>query len=303
MKVLVVGSGGREHALCWSLAASPLVDRLVCAPGNGGIADVAECIDIAATDTAGLVGFATANGIEFVVVGPEAPLVAGLVDALEAAGVPAFGPTAAAAQLEASKSFTKDVCARAGIPTAAWGNFVEAAGARAYARELGAPLVVKADGLAAGKGVAICRSLDEADAFIDAVLTGAFGAAGNRIVVEQFLDGEEVSVFALVHGDDVCWLASAQDHKQVGDGDTGPNTGGMGAVSPAPVMTPELQARVMDEVLAPTARQMVADGRPYSGVLFAGLMIVDGDPLLLNTTCDSATRNARRSCPGCARIW
>jgi len=281
VNILVVGSGGREHALCWTLAASPLANQLYCAPGNGGIAEVAVCVDVAADDVDGLVKFATSTSIRFAVVGPEVPLVAGLVDALEAAGIATFGPSAAAAQLEASKSFTKDVCARAGIPTATWNNFVEPDGAKAFARKLGAPVVVKADGLAAGKGVLICNTLEEADAGIDAILGGKFGAAGNRIVVEQYLDGTEVSVFALVHGLQVQWLASAQDHKQIGEGDTGPNTGGMGAYSPAPEMTPELEAKVMQQVLLPTARQMADDGRPYTGVLFAGLMIVDGEPILL----------------------
>jgi phosphoribosylamine--glycine ligase len=281
MNVLVVGSGGREHALCWGLAVSPLVDKLYCAPGNGGIGEDAECVDIRADDTGGLIAFARDREIGLVVIGPEGPLAAGLADSLEAEEIPTFGPSARAAVLEGSKSFTKDLCARHGIPTAAYGCFADRESAKAYCRELGAPLVVKADGLAAGKGVSMCATLEEADAACDSILGGAFGAAGNKIVVEEMLDGEEVSAFALVHGSQVLWLASAQDYKRAGDGDTGSNTGGMGAVSPAPLMTDELREKITKQILMPTARAMADERRLYSGVLYAGLMIVGGEPVLL----------------------
>jgi phosphoribosylamine--glycine ligase len=282
MRILVVGGGGREHALCWAIAASPLCDRLWCAPGNAGIAEEAECVDIGAEDIDGLVAFAMENHIDFVVVGPEAPLVAGLVDRLDEAGIKAFGPRAAAARLEGSKGFMKDLCARHGIATAAYGRFADAAAARAYVRRIGAPIVVKADGLAAGKGVAIAWSVDEAIAAIDAALeSGAFGAAGAELVIEAFLEGEELSVFALVDGQTALPLAGAQDHKAVGDGDTGPNTGGMGAYSPAPTLTPQLEAEVMETIIRPTVAGMAAEGAPYTGVLYAGLMLTADGPRLL----------------------
>jgi phosphoribosylamine--glycine ligase len=275
MRLLVVGSGGREHALCWTLAASPLCQSLFCAPGNAGIATVATCVAIAADDVAALVGFAAANAIDLVVVGPEAPLVLGLVDRLAEAGIPAFGPGAAAARLEGSKGFMKDLCARHGIPTAPYGRFHDAAAARAFVVARGAPIVVKADGLAAGKGVTVARTVAEALAAVDEVLVaGRFGAAGAEVVIEGFLAGEEASFFALVDGETALPLATAQDHKAAFDGDTGPNTGGMGAYSPAPVMTPDLTDRVMAEIIRPTVRAMAAEGIPYKGVLFAGLMIV-----------------------------
>jgi phosphoribosylamine--glycine ligase len=275
LKVLVVGSGGREHALCWAIASSPLCDRLWCVPGNAGIARDATCVPVAAEDIDGILAFALAEAVDFVVVGPETPLVAGLVDRLEAAGIKAFGPTAAAAALEGSKGFMKDFCARNAIPTADYARFTEAAAAHAHAEAAPLPMVIKADGLAAGKGVTIARTRAEAHEAIDqAMVEGRFGAAGAEVVIEAFLDGEEVSFFALVDGADVLPLGSAQDHKRVGDGDTGPNTGGMGAYSPAPVLTPALEARVMREIVAPTARAMVAEARPFRGVLFAGLMIV-----------------------------
>jgi phosphoribosylamine--glycine ligase len=278
MKVLVVGSGGREHALCWAIAASPLCDRLFCAPGNAGIAREAECVPIQAEDVDGIVRFALAEAIDLVVVGPERPLVLGLVDRLEEAGVKAFGPSAAAAAIEGSKGFMKDLCARHGIPTAAYGRFTEREPARDFAARMGAPLVVKADGLAAGKGVTICETLDQAYAAIDeAMVESAFGEAGAELVIEEFLEGEEASFFALVDGAHALPLVSCQDHKRVGDGDTGPNTGGMGAYSPAPVMTPELEARAMREIVEPTVRGMAAEGRPFKGVLYAGLMIVPGE--------------------------
>jgi len=277
MKILVVGSGGREHALCWAIARSPLCSKLWCAPGNAGIAGVAQCLDLGADDLDGLVGFARAQGVELVVIGPEAPLVAGLADRLRAEGIKVFGPSAAAAALEGSKGFMKDLCARHGIPTAAYGRFSDAEAAKAFARAKGAPIVVKADGLAAGKGVTVAHTLDQALAAIDeALIGGRFGAAGHEVVVEEFMAGEEVSFFALVDGEHALPLASAQDHKAAYDGDQGPNTGGMGAYSPAPVLTPELAERTMREIIGPTVRGLAAEGRPFQGVLFAGLMIVDG---------------------------
>jgi phosphoribosylamine--glycine ligase len=281
MRVLIVGGGGREHALAWALAASPLVDALYCAPGNAGIAEVATCVPIEATTLEALVAFAKDERIDLVVVGPEAPLVAGLVDRLEAAGIKAFGPSAAAAALEGSKGFMKDLCARHGIPTAAYGRFAEADAAHAYVDRVGAPIVVKADGLAAGKGVVLAHDVVTAHAAIDDCFAGRFGAAGAEVVVEEFLVGEEASFFALVDGRHAIAFASAQDHKAVGDGDTGPNTGGMGAYSPAPVMTPELTERVMREIVRPTVAAMAAEGRPFKGVLFAGLMINAEGPKLL----------------------
>ncbi len=282
MKVLVVGSGGREHALCWAIAASPLVEKLYCAPGNAGIAAEAECVSIGAEDVDGLVRFAAENAIEFVVVGPEAPLVAGLVDRLEEAGIKAFGPSAAAAELEASKGFTKDLCTKYNIPTAAYGRFTEIAPAKAFIRDNGAPIVVKADGLAAGKGVIIAETVAEAEAAVDDMLgAGRFGAAGAEVVIEEFLTGEEASFFALVDGRHALPLVSAQDHKRVGDGDTGPNTGGMGAYSPAPIVTEAMEAMIMDRIVTPTVQAMREEGRPYKGVLYAGVMIEDGAPKLL----------------------
>ncbi|MEE3626613.1 phosphoribosylamine--glycine ligase [Nitrospirillum sp. BR 11752] len=275
MKILVVGSGGREHALCWAISASPLCGTLWCAPGNAGIRDVASCVDIKADDVDGLVAFATANAVDLVVVGPEQPLVLGLVDRLTAAGIKAFGPSQAAAALEGSKGFMKDICAKYGVPTAAYRRFTDAAAAKAYATEQGAPIVVKADGLAAGKGVVIAMTLEEAHAAIDdAMLHGRFGSAGAEVVVEEFMDGEEASFFALCDGTHALPLVGAQDHKRVFDNDQGPNTGGMGAYSPAPVLTPALQDRVMREIVEPTVKGMAAEGKPFTGVLFAGLMIV-----------------------------
>ena len=282
MRVLVVGSGGREHALAWAVAASPLVDRLYCAPGNAGIAEEALCVPVAARDIAGLVALCRRERIDFVVVGPEGPLVQGLVDALEAEGIAAFGPTAAAAALEASKSFTKELCARAGIPTAAHCSFRDAAAAKAYVAGRGVPIVVKADGLAAGKGVTIAADLDAAGHAIDAALVEhRFGEAGHEIVVEDFLHGEEASFFALVDGKNALPLATAQDFKQVGDGDTGPNTGGMGALSPAPAVTPALEGQVMDRIIMPAVAAMREQGRPFKGVLYAGLMLTEAGPMLL----------------------
>jgi phosphoribosylamine--glycine ligase len=281
MNILLLGSGGREHALAWKLAASPLTDRLYCAPGNAGIAQEAECVALDITDHAAIVAFCKASAIDFVVVGPEAPLVAGVVDDLEAAGFKTFGPSRLAARLEGSKGFTKDLCRANNIPTAAYERFTTPGPAKDYLRRQGAPIVVKADGLAAGKGVVVAQTLAEAEAAIDMMFEGGLGAAGAEVVVEEFMAGEEASFFALCDGDNAVPLASAQDHKRVGDGDTGPNTGGMGAYSPAPVMTPDITARTMDEIVAPTLRAMKAMGSPFKGVLFAGLMITRDGPKLI----------------------
>ena len=280
MNVLLIGSGGREHALAWALTASPLLTRLYCAPGNAGIAEVAECVAIGVDDHPGIIAFAKANAIEFVVVGPEQPLVAGLADDLATAGIKVFGPSRAAAQLEGSKGFTKDLCRDFAIPTGTYGRFTDAAAARAYLATQKLPIVIKADGLAAGKGVVIAESWDAAKAAVDACFEGIFGAAGAEIVIEEFLEGEEVSFFALCDGEHVLPLATAQDHKRVGDGDTGPNTGGMGAYSPAPVMTPEMTRRTMDEIIRPTVTGMRQRGTPFKGVLFLGVMITTDGPKL-----------------------
>jgi phosphoribosylamine--glycine ligase len=282
MRVLVVGSGGREHALAWAIAASPLVERVYCAPGNAGIAEDAECVPVAANDAAGLIGFCQKAAIDFVVVGPEAPLVGGLADALEGAGIAAFGPSKAAAALEGSKGFMKDLCAREAIPTAAYRRFRDAAAAKAYIAERGAPIVIKADGLATGKGVTVAATLAEANAAVDAALgEGRFGAAGAEIIVEECLIGEEASFFALVDGTNALPLIAAQDHKRVGDGDTGPNTGGMGAYSPTPLVTSAVEGEVMERIILPTVRAMSRDGRPFKGLLYAGLMLTEAGPKLL----------------------
>jgi phosphoribosylamine--glycine ligase len=274
MKVLVVGSGGREHALCWSLSASMMLTKLWCAPGNPGIAAIAETVPIGIDDIAGLVAFARDKDIDLVVPGPEAPLVAGLADAMAAAGIACCGPTAAAAQLEGSKAFAKEVCDAAGIPTASWERFTEAEAARAFVRRRGAPIVVKADGLAAGKGVVVAMNESEALAAIDAMMDArAFGDAGASVVIEEFLDGEEISVFALCDGTDALLLGAAQDHKRVGEGDTGPNTGGMGAYSPPPGFTPTLADSVMERIVRPTLAEMARRGAPFRGILFVGLML------------------------------
>lgn len=281
MNVLVIGSGGREHALCWKLAASPVLSSLICAPGNGGIADEAECVPLDIGDHQAVIEFCRERGIDLVVVGPEAPLVAGIVDDLEAAGIKTFGPSKAASQLEASKGFTKDLCARHNIPTGAYQRFTDTAGAKAYVARMGAPIVVKADGLAAGKGVTVAMTEAEANEAIDDAFGGRFGEAGLEVVVEEYLEGEEASFFVITDGETVLPLATAQDHKPVGDGDTGPNTGGMGAYSPAPVMTGEMCRRAMDEIITPTVRGMAADGMPFRGVLYAGLMITANGPKLI----------------------
>jgi phosphoribosylamine---glycine ligase len=282
MRVLVVGSGGREHALTWSIAASPLIDALFCAPGNAGIAEEAERVAIRATDIAGLVGFCRRERIDFVVVGPEAPLVLGLVDALEAEGIPAFGPSAAAAALEGSKAFAKDFCRRAQIPTAAYRRFRDPAAAKAFITSHGVPIVVKADGLAAGKGVTVATDLDAAYRAVEtALVERRFGDAGLEIVVEDCLVGEEASFFALVDGKTALPLATAQDYKRVGDGDIGPNTGGMGAVSPAACLTPALEGAVMERIILPAVAAMDREARPFKGILYAGLMLTEAGPMLL----------------------
>jgi phosphoribosylamine---glycine ligase len=281
MNILLLGSGGREHALAWKLAASPLADRLYCAPGNAGIAQEAECVALDHADHHAIIAFCKAKAIDLVVVGPEAPLAAGIVDDLEGAGIKAFGPSRVAARLEASKGFTKDLCHANGIPTAAYERFTAALPAKDYARRQGAPIVIKADGLAAGKGVVVAATLAEADDAIDAMFGGAHGEAGAAVVIEEFLHGEEVSFFVLCDGHSVLPLATAQDHKRAFDGDEGPNTGGMGAYSPAPIMTPKLEQRALDEIVLPTIRAMKAMGAPYKGVLYAGLMITEAGPKLI----------------------
>ncbi len=281
MKVLLIGSGGREHALAWKIAQSPQLTKLFAAPGNPGIAEHAELVSLNVEDHAAVVAFCREQSIDFVVVGPEAPLVAGLADDLRAAGFATFGPSKGAAQLEGSKGFTKDLCARYNIPTGAYQRFKSAEPAKAYIREQGAPIVIKADGLAAGKGVTVAMTEAEALAAVDDCFDGAFGAAGAEVVVEAFLDGEEASFFCLSDGKTALALATAQDHKRVGDGDTGPNTGGMGAYSPAPVMTDEMVQRTMREIIQPTIEGMAKDGNPFSGVFFAGLMITKKGPELI----------------------
>ena len=281
MNVLLIGGGGREHALAWKLAQSPALGRLYCAPGNAGIADVAELAGLDVSDHAAVAAFCTDKQIGLVVVGPEAPLVAGLADDLESAGIPVFGPSKAASALEGSKGYTKDLCAEYGIPTAAYGRFTGAASAKSYLSGQALPIVIKADGLAAGKGVVIAETHAEAEDAIKACFQGAFGEAGAEVVIEEFLTGEEASFFALVDGETALPLATAQDHKRAYDGDQGPNTGGMGVYSPAPLMTPDLCARVMDEIVLPTVKAMKARGTPFKGVLYAGLMIQDGAPKLI----------------------
>jgi phosphoribosylamine--glycine ligase len=281
MNILLLGSGGREHALAWKLAASPLLTKLWCAPGNAGIAREAECVAVDITDHAAVIAFCQTNKVDFVVVGPEGPLAAGIVDDLAAAGFKAFGPGKAAAQLEGSKGFTKDLCKANNIPTAAYERFSDAAAAKAYSRAQGAPIVIKADGLAAGKGVVVAMTLQEAEDAIDMMLGGGFGDAGAEAVVEEFMTGEEASFFVLCDGENALPLAAAQDHKRAFDGDKGPNTGGMGAYSPAPVMTDAMCKRTMNEIILPTLRAMSAKGMPFKGVLFAGLMITDEGPKLI----------------------
>ncbi len=289
MNVLIIGSGGREHALAWKCAQSPRVDEVLVAPGNAGTAreDKVRNVDVPADDIDALLALAQAENVGLTIVGPEAPLVAGIVDRFNALGLPCFGPTAAAAQLEGSKAFTKDFLARHNIPTADYRNFTELDPALAYIREQGAPIVIKADGLAAGKGVIVAMTLAEAEqAATDMLAGGSFGDAGARIVVEEFLAGEEASFIVITDGDTILPMATSQDHKARDEGDTGPNTGGMGAYSPAPVVTPEIEARIMDEVIRPTLQGMKADGNPYLGFLYAGLMIMaDGTPKVIEFNC------------------
>lgn len=289
MNILIIGNGGREHALAWKAAQSPLADKVYVAPGNAGTALEAnlENVAIAATDIPALVAFAQSHDIGLTIVGPEAPLVIGVVDAFQTAGLKIFGPTQAAAQLEGSKAFTKDFLARHRIPTAEYENFTDVEPALAYVRSKGAPIVIKADGLAAGKGVIVAMTLQEAEEAVRDMLAGnAFGDAGHRIVVEEFLDGEEASFIVMVDGENVVPMATSQDHKRVGDGDTGPNTGGMGAYSPAPVVTDEIHRRAMDQVIWPTVRGMAAEGNTYVGFLYAGLMIAaDGQPKVIEFNC------------------
>ncbi|MFD1803806.1 phosphoribosylamine--glycine ligase [Mixta tenebrionis] len=289
MNILIIGNGGREHALAWKAAQSPLADRVFVAPGNAGTAlePALQNVDIAATDIPALLAFAQKENIGLTIVGPEAPLVKGVVDAFRQAGMKIFGPTKAAAQLEGSKAFTKDFLARHQIPTAEYQNFTDVELALQYVRAKGAPIVIKADGLAAGKGVIVAMTLEEAEAAVRDMLAGnAFGDAGHRIVVEEFLDGEEASFIVMVDGEHVLPMATSQDHKRVGDGDSGPNTGGMGAYSPAPVVTADIHQRVMDEVIWPTVRGMAAEGNIYTGFLYAGLMIgKDGQPKVIEFNC------------------
>ena len=280
MNILLLGSGGREHALAWKIAASPLTERLFCAPGNAGIAREAEIVPLDIADHAAVIAFCRAQKIGLVVVGPEGPLCNGIVDDLRAAGIKAFGPSKAAARLEGSKGFTMDLCRANNIPAPTYERFTAAAPAKAYVRTQGAPIVVKADGLAAGKGVVVAQSVAEAEVAIDMMFAGGLGEAGAEVVVEEFLIGEEASLFALCDGERAILLISAQDHKHVFDGDQGPNTGGMGAYTPAPVMTPELTQRAMDQIVLPTVRAMKAMGAPFKGVLYAGLMITAQGPKL-----------------------
>jgi phosphoribosylamine--glycine ligase len=292
MNILILGSGGREHALAWAVKQNPKTDRLIVAPGNAGIAQLAECADIDILNGAAVVTFCEENAIDFVIVGPEAPLAAGVADATRAAGLLTFGPLAAAAKLEASKGFTKEICDACAAPTAGYARFTEAEPARAHIRANGAPIVVKADGLAAGKGVIVAMTEAEALAAIDDMFGGEFGAAGAEVVIEEFMEGEEASFFILTDGENALPIGTAQDHKRVGDGDTGPNTGGMGAYSPAPVLTDAIAQQALDEIVIPTIQEMARRGTPYQGVLYAGLMIKDGRARLVEY-------NARFGDPEC----
>ncbi len=281
MNILILGGGGREHALAWAVVQNPKCDRLIVAPGNAGIEAMAECASLDIEDGGQVIALVEEESIDFVIVGPEAPLAAGVADRLRDAGVLVFGPSAAAAQLEASKAFTKEICDACGANTAAYGHFTDAASARAYVQKQGAPIVVKADGLAAGKGVIIAETVAEAEAAIDDMFGGAFGGAGAEVVIEEFMEGEEASFFVLCDGTDVLPMGTAQDHKRVGEGDTGPNTGGMGAYSPAPVLTDQIAQAALDQIIKPCMDEMAKRGMPYQGVLYAGLMIKDGVPRLV----------------------
>ncbi|MEM0950256.1 MAG: phosphoribosylamine--glycine ligase [Pseudomonadota bacterium] len=281
MNILILGSGGREHALAWAVMQNPKCDRLIVAPGNAGIEEIAECAALDILDGGAVANFAEENGIGFVIIGPEAPLSVGVADRLREAGFLVFGPDQAAARLEASKAFTKEICDAAGAPTASWARFSDAEAARKHVRGTNAPIVVKADGLAAGKGVVIAQSFDEASAALDDMFGGVFGTAGSEVVVEEFMEGEEASFFVLCDGETVLPIGTAQDHKRVGEGDTGPNTGGMGAYSPAPAMTDAVTSRALEEIIRPTVAEMARRGTPYQGLLYAGLMIKDGAPRLV----------------------
>jgi phosphoribosylamine--glycine ligase len=292
MNILLIGSGGREHALAWKMAQSPLVDVVHCAPGNPGMDEVGPCFDVAADDIDGLVKLALQIEPDLVVIGPEAPLALGLSDILRARGFDVFGPSKEAAQLEASKAFSKARMTKYGVPTAAYGEFTEAAPAKAFLRKMSAPYVLKADGLAAGKGVVIAETLEEADAEIDEMLSGKFGSASATLVIEEFMHGEEASVFVITDGEGAIFLPAAQDHKRVGDGDTGPNTGGMGAYAPAPVVSEEITSRVRREIAAPMLKGMAKDGMPYQGVLYIGVMVTPEGPKVVEF-------NARFGDPEC----
>ncbi len=292
MNILLLGSGGREHALAWKLAQSSLCEKLYAAPGNPGVAEYAECVALDVTDHGAVIAFCDAKAIGLVVIGPEAPLVDGLADSLRGAGVPVFGPSKAAAQLEGSKGFTKDLCARANIPTGGYERVSNEAAAMAALAKFGAPVVIKADGLAAGKGVTVAMTMAEAEEAVQDIFAGRFGEAGAEAVIEEFLEGEEASFFALTDGATILAFASAQDHKRVGEGDTGPNTGGMGAYSPAHVLTPELEAEAMRRIIAPTVKTLADEGMPYSGLLFLGLMLTKAGPQLIEY-------NARFGDPEC----
>jgi phosphoribosylamine--glycine ligase len=292
MNILILGSGGREHSLAWAVLQNPKCDKLIVAPGNAGIAQIADCASIDINDGGTVVEFVARNNVDFVIIGPEAPLAAGVADRLREAGVLVFGPSQAAAALEASKAFTKEICDACAAPTAAYGHFTDAVAAKAYVQAQGAPIVVKADGLAAGKGVIIAETVAQAEAAIDDMFGGEFGEAGAEVVIEEFMRGEEASFFILCDGENVLPFGTAQDHKRVGDGDTGPNTGGMGAYSPAPVLTDEIAERALAEIIRPTMAEMAKRGMPYQGVLYAGLMIEDGAPRLVEY-------NARFGDPEC----
>jgi phosphoribosylamine--glycine ligase len=281
MNILILGGGGREHALAWAVLQNPKCDRLVVAPGNAGIAQIAECSNIDILNNAALLAFCEENSISFIIVGPEAPLDNGAVDILTEAGFLAFGPTQAAARLESSKTFTKEVCDACAAPTATWARFTDAGAAHAHIEAQGAPIVVKADGLAAGKGVIVAMTAAEAHDAIDDILGGAFGEAGASVVIEEFMTGEEASLFVLSDGTDTLVMGTAQDHKRIGEGDTGPNTGGMGAYSPAPVLTDAVLAAAMNRIVNPTIAEMARRGTPFTGILYAGLMIENGAPRLV----------------------
>ncbi|MBK0326733.1 phosphoribosylamine--glycine ligase [Rhodobacteraceae bacterium F11138] len=295
MNILILGGGGREHSLAWAVLQNPKCDKLIVAPGNAGIARIATCAALDIEDGGEVVTFAEVNAIDFVIIGPEAPLAAGVADRLREAGILVFGPSAAAARLEASKSFTKEICDAAGAPTAAYGHFTDAESAKAHIRQQGAPIVVKADGLAAGKGVIVAETEEQALAAIDDMFDGAFGQAGAEVVIEEFMEGEEASFFVLCDGETVLPVGTAQDHKRVGEGDTGPNTGGMGAYSPAPVLTEAVAQKALDRIVRPTVNEMKRRGTPYQGVLYVGLMIKDGEPRLVEY-------NARFGDPECQAL-